>query len=79
MLTGEPPLNEDYPPQLPVVGDLIVVDADPGMGLAPGQHTLAITNIREGYSLFDCSTLDGELETQIFPSEIIDWRKDDRR
>ena len=78
-MNSEPPLNEDFPPQFPEVGDLVVVEADPGMGLAKGQHTLVILDIREGYSLFDCSTLDGELETQVFPSEIIDWRKNDKR
>ncbi len=63
------------------VGDFIDVYGDPMIGLAPGLHTLAITNIRtettyDGAVLFDCATKDGEKDNiQIFPSEIIDWRK----
>jgi hypothetical protein len=46
------------------------------MGLADGLHTLVITKIADGYSLFDCATQDGEKDNiQIFPSELIDWRK----
>ncbi len=74
-MKGEPPLNEDFPPQFPQVGDEIDVQGDAILHLAPGLHKLIIVGIRDGYSLFDCATPDGELELQIFPSEIIDWRK----
>ncbi len=75
LMKGEPPLNEDFPPQFPQVGDEIDVQGDAILHLAPGLHKLIIVGIRDGYSLFDCATPDGELELQIFPSEIIDWRK----
>ena len=75
-MKSEPALDDIRPPEYPHVGDFVVVQGDDVLGLAPGLHTLAITNIRDGYSLFDCSTQDGEKDNiQIDPSEIIDWRK----
>ena len=76
-MKGEPPPEEYLPPPFPQVGDFVDVYGDPNqMGLADGLHTLVITKISDGYSLFDCATQDGEKDNiQIFPSEIIDWRK----
>jgi hypothetical protein len=52
------------------------VEGEISMGLSSDMHTLVITKIADGYSLFDCATQDGEKDNiQIFPSEIIDWRK----
>jgi hypothetical protein len=74
-MKGEPALDDIRPPEFPNVGDFLVVQGDAMLGLSPGLHSLVITNIRDGYSLFDCATPDGELELQIFPSEIIDWSR----
>ena len=76
LMKGEPSLNEDFPPQFPQVGDFVDVYGEISMGLSSDMHTLVITKIADGYSLFDCATQDGEKDNiQIFPSEIIDWRK----
>ena len=74
-MRGEPPLNEDFPPQFPQVGDLIDVQGCKTMGLSHDLHTLAITKIRDDF-LFHCSTLDGEKDDiLVWSCEIIDWRK----
>jgi hypothetical protein len=76
MLKNEPTLDDIRPPEFPNVGDFLVVQGDAMLGLSPGLHSLVITNIRDGYSLFDCATPDGEKDNiQIFPSEIIDWSR----
>ncbi len=76
-MKGEPPLTENLPPQVPQVGDFVDVYGEVSMGLADGPHTLVITRIADGHSLFECATRDGERDgISIFPSEIIDWRKD---
>ena len=75
-MKGEPPLNEYLLAKYPLPGDFVVVQGEVSMGLADGLHELVITKISDGYSLFDCSTQDGEKDNiQIDPSEIIDWRK----
>jgi hypothetical protein len=81
-MKGEPPLEEYLPPPFPQVGDFVDVYGDVEIGLADGLHTLVITKISGGHSQwfyddpFDCATQDGEKDNiQIFPSEIIDWRK----
>ena len=76
-MKNEPALDDIRPRQYPQVGDEIDVQGDAVLHLAPGLHKLIIVGIREyhGYNLFDCATPDGELELQICPSEIIDWRK----
>ena len=80
IMKNEPPLEDTSPVQFPQVGDFVDVEGEISMGLADGLHTLVITNIREEDDdvqvLYDCSTQDGEKDNiQIFPSEIIDWRK----
>ncbi len=75
-MKSEPPLNEDFPPQVPQVGDFVDIYGEISMGLADGLHTLVITHIADGYGLFECATQDGERDSiPIFPSEIVDWRK----
>ncbi len=75
-MKSEPPLNEDFPPQVPQVGDFVDIYGEISMGLADGLHTLVITHIADGYGLFECATRDGERDSiPIFPSEIVDWRK----
>ena len=55
------------------IGDHIEVHGEDIGGLSADVHTLAITKIREesGRIVLDCATLDGELETQVFPSEVL--------
>ena len=76
----EPPLEDTSPVRFPQVGDLLDVQGEISMGLADGLHTLVITNVKEEYYnvpvLYECATQDGEKDNiQIFPSELIDWRK----
>ncbi len=75
-MKNEPALDDISPPQFPQVGDFVDVYGEISMGLSSDMHTLVITKVADGYSLFDCATQDGEKDNiQIFPSEIIDWRK----
>ena len=75
-MKSEPPLEDPTAVGFPQLGDFVDVYGQISMGLADGLHTLVITKIGGGYSLFDCATQDGEKDNiQIFPSEIIDWRK----